>query len=553
MTKKLRVAFRADASQVMGTGHVRRCMALAQALEKFNATTVFVCRRHDAVSAHVLPLNYPCHWLTGAPAQEYLVEAPEAFKSVKAVDALDASNEGTSPYATWGLVPWQQDADQTVAALQSAPPDWLVIDHYTWDARWHQHVIKTLGCKLMVIDDLADRQLDADLLLNQNIHSDHAALYEKLLGGRRSKSQALFGPRFALLSGRYATAPRYVFSPTVRSIGIFMGGTDPEDLSSQALLACREVAQFKGDVVLVSSSVSPHHAQRQALAATWPQTQVLTDLPDLTQFFSQHDLQVGSGGGAAWERCCIGAPTLACSLAVNQDAVLLQLADAGALELVDILAAVALSHVMGEKVRSLIQDSVLRQTLSSQASSWVDGQGSSRVAASMVLAVRAELGLRRAALADEQLLLGWSNDRQTRLNAFDSDVIQKQAHAIWLRSKLNQLEDCVFLVAEAQNGIPVGTIRFDHRSDDVKSCKKVWWVSYSIDSAFRGLGLGRLLVELGANFMEQSCLGVATLKALVKFDNHASAKIFASLGFSQTRAEHAGQTVYCFQKPLGLA
>lgn len=547
MAEKLRVAFRADASQAMGTGHVRRCLALAQALDDLKATTTFISRRHDAVSSHVLPQIYPCYWLRGTTSRDHPLRAPDA------VDNVEAEEENVSPYAAWALVPWQQDADETIAMLRKDLPHWLVVDHYAWDARWHQRVRNALGCKVMVIDDLADRPLDADLLLNQNIHPNYGVRHAKLPDQKRPKPRVLFGPQFALLSRRYATAPRYVFSQTVRSIGIFMGGTDPDDLSSQALQACRQVAQFQGEVVLVSSSVSPHHAQRLALAATWQHTHVLADLPDLAEFFSQHDLQIGSGGGAAWERCCIGAPTLACSLAANQDAVLPQLAAAGAVELVDVSTADSPSGVLGEKVRSLIHDSALRRQLSIQASRWADGKGAGKVAAAMSLAVCAKLRLRRAAVADEQLLLDWSNEYQTRLNAFDSEIIQEQTHFEWLRSKLSQPEDCVFLIAEARNGVPVGTIRFDRRADDVKPSLMVWWVSYSIDPAFRGLGLGRMLVELGAGLMEQSSTGPATMKALVKVNNHQSAKIFTSMCFSQTETEHAGQAVYCFQKPLRLA
>ena len=538
MTEQWRVAFRADASEAMGTGHVRRCLALAEALSDVGASSEFVCRHHDAVSLHVLPQDHPCHLLPGKSS---------AAASARSPDALD---ENASPYASWGRVPWQQDADETINTLQQKPPHWLVVDHYAWDARWHQRVKSALGCKVLVIDDLADRQLDADLVLNQNIHPNHQARYEKLLAQRRSRTHFLFGPKFALLSRAYETAPRYVFSETVRSIGIFMGGTDPDDISSQALQACREVAQFKGEVVLVSSLVSPHHTQRQALAATWPHTHVVADLPDLAEFFSQHDLQVGSGGGAAWERCCIGAPTLVCNLAANQDAVLPQLAAAGAVELVDIFGADAPSRVLGEKVQSLVSNSARRQHLGFQASRWVDGQGARKVAAAMSLAIQAELRLRCVVLTDEQLLLDWSNDKQTRLNAFSSEIIHPQTHASWLRMKLSQPNDCVFLVAEARNGVPVGVIRFDLGGGALHLSHQVWWLSYSIDSAFRGLGFGRSIVELGAGSMAQLTNAPAVIKAMVKVDNHASAKIFASLCFSRSETEHAGQTIWCFQKPL---
>jgi UDP-2,4-diacetamido-2,4,6-trideoxy-beta-L-altropyranose hydrolase len=517
----MRAAFRVDASQTMGTGHVRRCMSLAQALTAIGAHTQFVCRQHDEVSAQVMPAHQSCLWL-----------APTHL----APTALDTQ---PTPYAHWGLVPWMQDADQTIAALHDNPPDWLVVDHYAWDARWHVRVRAALGCRLMVIDDLADRPLDADLLLDQNLHADHRIKY-----GLRIAPQArlLAGPRYALLSARYATATRYQFSETVRSIGIFMGGTDPDDLSSKALLACREVARFTGEVVLISSTQSPHHAQRVALATQWPRTQVMCDLPDLSDFFAAHDLQIGAGGGAAWERCCLGAPTVAWAIAANQQAVLPQLAGLGALQLVESPAS---PNALGQTIANLIAHPLRREHLSHQASGLVDGLGSARVAAVLALSVRPDLSLRPATLDDEQRLLDWSNEHDTRLHAFDPRPITAETHAAWLRARLAQANTCVLLVAQAGNGVPMGTIRFERETETEN-----WWLSYSLDPAFRRWGLARVLVEQGVKRMARHTGSTGCIKALVKPDNPASLKTFAALLFSETRMEHLGENVHCFQQSL---
>lgn len=539
MAPNLQVAFRADASQAMGTGHVRRCLALSQALTGFDAKTLFVCRRHDQVSEHALTSHQAVVWL-GQPDL-----------TVSAEGDLNGADDVRSVYPNWGLVRWQQDADETIAALSPSPPNWLVVDHYAWDARWHRRVSKALGCKIMVIDDLGDRPLAADLLLDQNLHSDHSAKYANCLDPDRAKTRFLFGPRYALLSAHYAKARKYVFSEQVRSIGIFMGGTDPDDLSSQALRACREVAQFDGDVVLVSSAASPHHAQRQALAAQWPRTRVISDLPDLADFFSRHDLQIGSGGGAAWERCCIGVPTLAFAIAANQQAVLPQLAARGAVQLVELPSAASSLQSFGEQIRSLISNSIQRLDLSRLASQLVDGLGANRVAAAIALAVSPDLTLRRATLDDEPLLLNWSNDEQTRRNAFNPELILESTHANWLRSKLSKPNACVFLIAQANNGIPVGTIRFDRETNEhQQQSAKVWWLSYSLDKAFRGFGLGSLLVQMGLEMMNKNATFSDLVKAGVKVDNVPSIKIFSSLLFSQTELSHKGATAYQFHKPL---
>jgi UDP-2,4-diacetamido-2,4,6-trideoxy-beta-L-altropyranose hydrolase len=544
MPQEIRVAFRADASQAMGTGHVRRCLALAQALKGVGASSVFVCRRHDDISVHALPGDQPHVWLTQPARRDH---------STKLFDKVDGVH---AEYSEWGAVDWQQDADETIAALAPlfSPLHWLVVDHYAWDSRWHQRVSKALGCRLMVIDDLANRLLVADLLLDQNLHANHLVKYASCVAPDQLKTRFVFGPRFALLSARYAEAPKYVFSEEVKSIGIFMGGTDPDDISSQALQACRDVAKFEGDVVVVSSTASPHHAQRRALAAKWPRTTVISDLPDLADFFASHDLQIGAGGGAAWERCSLGAPTLAFAIAANQDAVLPQLAVQGAVQLVEASPGDSPAQVLGEHIGRLVSSPALRLNLSRMSSQLVDGVGARRVAAVMAMAIQPDLTLHRAKLDDELLLLNWSNEAQTRSNAFNPQPISAHTHADWLRSKLSKPDACVLMIAQASNGMPVGTIRFDHETATrANASARAWRISYSLDHAFRGMGLGRVMVRMGLGEMRKIALASDMVSADVKVDNIASIKIFSSLLFTQAEFSHNGVKAWNFQKPLGTS
>jgi len=532
MTQALRVAFRVDASQVIGTGHVRRCLALAQALKKFGIQTFFVCRRHDEISSYVIPALEDCSWLADAPQS-----------------LLSADENPSTPYQSWGLVPWQQDADQTINALINTSIDWVVVDHYAWDARWHRHVADALNARLLVIDDLADRAIAADALLDQNLHNDHLSKYKDCVSFENGRIRLMTGPRYALLSGQYKYAPRYEFSNVVNSIGIFMGGTDPDDLSSKVLLACREFANFSGDITMVSSLQNPHYKQHVLLAAKWPHTQVVHDLPDLSSFFASHDLQIGSGGGAAWERCCIGAPTLAVVAARNQQAVLPQLADLQAVRLVELDDTESSILAFSKAVLDLVARPDLRRQLARDSSSLVDGQGSERVAAVLALSVSRDLNLRSAALADEKLLLEWFNEIQARQNAFNAEQITAHSHAKWLQAKLANTNSCQLYIAQAKNAMPLGMIRFDR---DVSAGgapdHELWWLSYSVDVSFRGLGVARGLVKQGLERLAQGIGEPFIVKALVKKTNITSLKIFQSLSFAESNVEHLGETAYSFQK-----
>lgn len=147
----MRMAFRTDASSRIGTGHVMRCLTLADALREQGSECQFVCREHEGhLIGHIRSRGYKAHALPRSSA--------------------NTSFESDLAHASWLDVDWQTDADQTQEALGSEAVDWLIVDHYALDQRW-ESALRSSCKRIMVIDDLADRQHDCDLLLDQNYGS----------------------------------------------------------------------------------------------------------------------------------------------------------------------------------------------------------------------------------------------------------------------------------------------------------------------------------------------------------------------------------------------
>jgi UDP-2,4-diacetamido-2,4,6-trideoxy-beta-L-altropyranose hydrolase len=509
----MRIALRTDASRRIGTGHLRRCLSLADALRREGAQVEFVCRDHDEISRIASEDGGTVHWLPPA--------------------AGHAPLPGDPAHADWAECPWDEDADETIAVLRDLRPDWVLVDHYAFDARWHERVASALSCRIAVIDDLADRPLACALVIDQNLHPDHAAKYARVL---KQPARVLGGPRYALLAPRYRAAPRYRFKRKVASIGIFMGGGDPADFTSRVLIACREQAGFAGAIELVSSSRNPNFTRHRELAARWPNTRVLYDEPDLTGFFARHDLQVGSGGIAAWERCCLGAPTLALQIAANQRAVLPELAKAGAIEWLN--KDDADEQAIGEAVRGIIDAPRRRLALVRATRGLVDGLGCGRVAAALMLAADPRLSLRDAAAQDEALILTWANDPEARRRGFQTKPISPREHHAWFTKRLANPQDCVFLIAQSPAGTPVGQVRFD-RTDDA------WTISYALDAAFRGWKLARPMLEAAIAAL-RAREPAARLDAWVKADNVASLQTFRGMGFAEVLAERDGVPCHRF-------
>lgn len=510
------VALRVDASATMGTGHLRRCLSLAQALVELGARVDLLVRRLDSVAPQVLSCpavsaGIRIHWLP-VPSASY------------------APNENGPPHQAWAGVHWAQDVKDTMAALRNDATDWLVVDHYAFDERWHTAVRQGLGCRLLVVDDVADRALDADALLDQNWDADYHAKYAPFL---RREPRWLTGPNYALLSAAYRQAPKYRFHSGVRSLGIFLGGTDPGGASVRVLNVCRR-AGFTAPIEVVSTSANPHLDELRAACANTPATSLTLDEHDLAAFFARHDLQIGAGGGATWERCCIGVPAIALVLAANQTAVV------PALDKLDVLRAArldddtepgelpALSQVLAE----LLADPVARQALSARAASLIDGRGAQRAALSLL---GDTLHLRPANSEDGLMLHRWRNHPAVRAVSGSADSIDIAGHLAWLQRVLDASDRWLFVAEVGQ--LPVGCIRFDQ----LAAGRVV--VSLYLDPELQGLGLGRRLLLAGEDALLRRLGSGFSVDASVMSGNVASQHLFEACGY------HGGPLQY--QKTVG--
>lgn len=495
----MKIAIRVDASGTIGLGHLQRCLALAAALREAGGHTVFVARDLGVdVAARVRAAGFDAVLLPRPTADAPVADGPA--------------------YAAWAGVAWQRDADETAQALAGTRPDWLVVDHYAFDARWHAELRRRLGAKLAAIDDLADRALDVDLLIDHNFAEDHRAKYRSVLG---PATRMLCGPRHALLGPAYAAAAPHVVHERVRSIGIFMGGADPGDLSSLVLRACRDGAGFRGPIEIVTTSANPHRAALAELAARWPATTLSVDLADLAAFFSRHDLQVGAGGGASWERCRTGAPSLLLVTAANQQAVVPGLARLGAVAALED-AGPPTQAAVAEAVSALLHDSAARHHLAEVSRTLVDGLGARRVAVAML---SESLTVRLARADDAAMMLRWRNDPATRAVSRDAAAIDPQAHEVWLQRVLADAGRCLLVGHVGE--VDVGVIRFDNLGGAVSE------VSLYLDPALFELGLGRWLLRAGEAKVQALHSVPRTLVATVLDGNLGSQRMFAACGYAR--------------------
>lgn len=356
----MRVAFRVDASLRIGSGHVMRCLVLADRLRAAGASCHFVMREHEGHLGSTVKQRG--HELNLLARNE---EAPT-----------------TTGYATWLGAAWETDAAEALALLSGGGFDWLVVDHYGLDQTWESR-LKGAVKHLLVIDDLANRPHQGELLLDQNLgraERDYLALVP-------ADTHLMIGPRFAMMQRgfselRASALARRRKSSFPQRLLISLGGVDADNMTGLVLclLAGRPPAGI-GSVDVVLGKHAPHrHVVQKALHTLGIPGHLHVDTPHMARLVADADLAIGAAGVSAWERCALGLPTLLVLLAENQRA--------GAQALERVGAGFWLGE--GEQIAarwSLAWERVLEpetyQRMQNSAASITDGLGADRVVAAM--------------------------------------------------------------------------------------------------------------------------------------------------------------------------
>lgn len=332
----MKILIRADASVEIGSGHLMRCLTLADQLRDEGAEVAFICRD-----------------LPGG-----------MFDLLRARDYRFAK----LPVAEIGQVTQQSDAVETIKAagqLFSGAVDWLVVDHYRLDAVW-ERMLRVHTNRLMVIDDLANRPHDCDLLLDQNYYRDMEWRY---LGLISEQCVALLGPKFVLLRPEFAAARRNLRARdgVVRHILIFFGGSDATNQTCKALDAIKLIDDPGISVDVVVGVANPHRKELESLCHVMPNTQYHCQVSNMAELIAAADIAVGAGGATTWERCALGLPSITVVFADNQLQTTLDLEQIGATEFLGWADKITAADLAGA-IKRLIVDQVRLKCLSAHAS-----------------------------------------------------------------------------------------------------------------------------------------------------------------------------------------
>lgn len=301
----MNVVFRCDASLQIGTGHVMRCLTLANALEQKGHECTFICKDHEGNLIEKIRQN---------GHQAYVLAADKDF------DARTGELDNRLAHSHWLGSSQAVDATQCQQLLSRQIVDWLIVDHYALDCEW-ESTLRAFTKQIMVIDDLADRTHDCDLLLDQNLgmlDTDYAGLVPNHCKLLTATKYAILRPEFA--QWRDYSLRRHKLTPQLKTLLISLGGVDKDNVTTQILKGLVESVLPKDcKIQVIMGATAPHIDFVKKVASELPwQTDIIVNADNMAELMANADLAIGASGSTTWERCCLGLPSIQLVTAENQ-------------------------------------------------------------------------------------------------------------------------------------------------------------------------------------------------------------------------------------------
>ena len=337
---------------MIGSGHVMRCLTLADALSELGNKVVFICKDHNSNLINKI------------------INSGYEVKVISVSLSNDVNSQLT--HAEWLGGTQEEDADKTLAAIELFDVDWMIVDHYAIDEFWHKRIRPHVK-RTFVIDDLGDRKHHCDILLDQNL----GATLEKYQDIVPENCELLLGPQYALLRPEFAqwrnkTIERRRHVKIPKNILVSLGGVDSQNITTNVINELSKLSILADvEVNVVLGSQSPHiNAVEIAAQKALLKVNVHVDSIRMAELMSQADLAIGSSGSSSWERCALGLPAINFVIAENQIGIAL------ALESAEAAITIRGEDELSSKLNIAIQN---LKKMSIEASLICDGSGVKRV------------------------------------------------------------------------------------------------------------------------------------------------------------------------------
>lgn len=520
-THKKLFLFRADANPNIGSGHVMRCLSLANALKATGVNSVFVSR-HITENLTLL-IKKSGH---------------DTLKIVTKNDVAPKISQGE--YGQWLGTTQETDAQDVINTLKASEYrvgnfDLVICDHYALGDTWETLVSQTLDAPIAAIDDLSNRKHKSQWLIDTTFGKttkDYDGLIPADCKRHIGSEFALLRPEFLQHRSHSLAARDKAFAEKlpVKNILISMGGMDKDNISQWALMAIKALKHHEFTVDVLLGAAAPHIDEVKAFAKILPfKAHIHAGIKDVTPLLVNADICIGAAGSSTWERCCLGLPTINIVIANNQQTIARTLAEVGAILNAGTFQSIR-NHIEGFNKNFLIpclENLDLRQSISLSSREICDGRGIERIVHS--LSVRTvkhnkTVALRMADTNDIRAVHEWQKLPETRRYANNRDIPSFEDHDRWMRKKLAE-ENCKFYIIEHE-GNAAGSVRLDVNTEAVGGAVQTGIISIFIAPDFFGNGVASAALDIIAQLHQD-----IDIMAQVHESNIASLKLFARAGY----------------------
>lgn len=473
---------RADADSNIGTGHIMRCIALAQEWQYQGGEVTFVSycesdtlrERIKIEGFRFIPLNHVC------PDSSDLVNTLYILKN--------------------------ESADKN---------SWFVLDGYHF-TKEYQKAIRDAGFHLLVIDDMDHLPCyHADILLNQNIHATdlkYCCDEDTIL---------LLGLRYVLLRREFLKYKEFnrQIPERAKNILVTLGGADPVNVTLKVIEALKLLNELDIAVRIIIGPANLHQESlRGSLASACFAAEVLVNPNNMPELMAWADMAISAGGSTCWELAFMGLPSIVIVLAENQAVLTEYLMNKKVVLSLGIFAECSKEKI-SYACKTLITNSIARTSLSQQSTTLINGMGPNLVIKSMN---SNDVTLREVTDLDRELIWQWANDEETRKASYSQANISWDEHIRWF-DLVQRQNNHKFYIAYNKDKKPIGQIRFALDGKDAI-------VSFSVAPDSRSRGYGKEILTRAAKKLFNDT-DVEQILAYIKSENMLSLKGFQKAGF----------------------
>ncbi|UOP08073.1 UDP-2,4-diacetamido-2,4,6-trideoxy-beta-L-altropyranose hydrolase [Alysiella crassa] len=513
----MKFLFRADASLQIGSGHVMRCLTLANALREQGHTAKFITHAHVGHLADLIEKQgFEC----------ILLPCPQPNPPSQAGEGKHGFS-GSLKHAAWLGTTQERDFAECEPHILDFQPDWIICDHYALDATWQNLAQKICPTKIAVIDDLHDRPHQADVLIDQN-WGHRAQDYADLLPPH---CRVLAGTRYALLRPEFAfwrnkmpeISVKKAFSGSLQKVLLNLGGVDKDNITLKILQNLAENGKNTLDLTVVMGASAPHIASIHHFAQNAPfPCQVIVNANNMAELMAQSDWAIGAAGSTSWERCCLGLPTILLVLADNQRPIAQQLQSVGAALAFDVAE---IGSAKWQKALATFSQPENLSQMAENAKKLCDGKGVARVI-NQIMNITHQTDhtqIRPAQHDDMKMIFDWRNHISIRQFMLQQDELIWENHQNWFTKQLSNPNFKMLIYTV--NQMPQGYISFTQIPEKTDCWE---WGFYTAPDCPRGHGTQMGHLALAWAFGE---LGACEIRGRVLPHNGASLRLHEKLGF----------------------